>query len=107
MDILTAIMWMCPQAKWHFKGGNNYEHLVWDDEFFPKPTEVELETAHKYAVLSRASGYDYRIERKKHYPTAEEQLAMIYDLGLDGWKAKIDAVKLKYPKIKLETPPAE
>lgn len=107
MDILSAIMWMCPQAKWHFKGGTNYEHIVWEDEFFPKPTQAQLETAHGYAILARQTGYDYRIERKKHYPTAEEQLAMIYDLGLDDWKARIDAVKLKYPKIKSENPTTE
>ena len=40
MDILTAIMWMCPAAKWHLEGGTDYEHLVWDDVFFPKPTEL-------------------------------------------------------------------
>jgi hypothetical protein len=98
MDIITAIMWMCPQAKWHFEGGTNYEHLVWDDVFFPKPTESELESAHRYAVLSQESGRDYRILRKTHYPTAEEQLAMIYDLGIDGWKARIDSVKSQIPK---------
>ena len=98
MDILTAIMWICPQAKWHFDGGTDYEHIGWEDEFFPKPTEAELETAHKYAVLSQETGYDYRLERKKQYPTPEAQLAMIYDLGLDGWKAQINAIKLKYPK---------
>lgn len=99
MDIVTAIMWICPQAHWHLDGnGINYENLVWDDAFFPKPTAEMLQAAYNYCVLSAESGTDYRLQRSAQYPTADQQLAMICDLGIDGWKARIDEVKAKYPK---------
>ncbi len=41
---------------------------------------------------------DYKQERKKEYPTIEEQLDALYHLGYDGWKDTIDRVKNKYPK---------
>ena len=103
MNILGAIMWICPQAKWHFEGEQTdgswtYDNLVWDDAFFPKPTLETLQAADNYSRLSIEIGTDYRLQRKQHYPTADQQLAMIYDIGIDGWKARIDEVKAKYPK---------
>jgi hypothetical protein len=102
MDYSTAIMFILPQAKWKFSGdvipeqGWTYNDIIWEDLFFPKPTEEELATAYKYAMISANS--DYRIERSKHYPTAEQQLQMIFDLGIDGWKQRIQNVKNNIPK---------
>lgn len=97
MDIVQALMFILPQAKWHFEGdGTDYENIVWDDLFYPKPSKEELQTAYKYAILSNAS--DYRLNRLKHYPTAEQQLAIIFDLGIDGWKSYIQNVKNNIPK---------
>lgn len=95
MDIQTAIMFICPTAKWHLEGGTDYEHLVWDDLFYPKPTKADLETALKYAQAGDSS---YKYERRKHYPSAEEQLAMIFDKGIDFWRERIKAVKDAIPK---------
>ena len=89
-------MFILPQAKYHFDGEQTYENLIWDDLFFSKPTLEELKTAEKYALLSVTN--DYRIERSKHYPTAEQQLQMIFDLGVDGWKERIQNVKNNIPK---------
>jgi hypothetical protein len=89
-------MFILPQAKYHFDGEQTYENLIWDDLFFSKPTLEELQTAEKYALLSGIS--DYRIERSKHYPTAEQQLQIIYDLGIDGWRNCITNVKNNIPK---------
>lgn len=96
MNILSALMFILPQAKYHFNGEQTYDNLVWDDLFFPKPTLEELQVAEKYALLS--SEIDYRAERLKHYPTAEQQLQMIFDLGIDGWKTQIQNVKDNIPK---------
>lgn len=100
MNILSAIMFIMPQAKYHFEGEPTYENLVWDDLFYPKPTIEELEVAFKYAALSATN--DYRIKRQEYYPTADQQLAMIYDLGIEGWKARIKNVKDSIPKPEIE-----
>lgn len=104
MDIVQAIMFMMPMAKYHFtgdtipEGGWKYEDLIWDDLFFPKPTKEQLEEAYALSVATYSSGSDYRNLRKEHYPTAEQQLAMIYDIGIDGWKEYIKNVKQNIPK---------
>jgi hypothetical protein len=108
MDIVQAIMFTMPMAKYHFEGEQKegkwfYENLVWDDLFFPKPTEAQLQEWYSLsqATYSDPNG-DYRNLRKEHYPTAEQQLALIYDLGIEGWKAYIDNVKKNIPKPKVE-----
>lgn len=107
MDIVQALMFMMPMAKYHFtgdvipEGGWKYEDLIWDDLFYPKPTEEQLQNAYDVSVATFSSGSDYRVERREHFPTAEEQLAMIYDIGIDGWKAYIKNVKDSIPKPKV------
>ena len=98
MDIMQAIMFIMPQAKWHFEGGNDYEHLVWDDAFYPKPTESMLQDAYETSQKVIAAGNDYRIERIDNYPTPEQQLAIIFDVGIEGWRQYIQSVKDKFPK---------
>jgi hypothetical protein len=107
MDIVQALMFIMPTAKYHFvsdtipEGGWKYDDLIWDDLFFPKPSEAQLEEAYNLSVATFSSGKDYRVERREHYPSAEEQLALIYDLGIDGWKEYIKNVKkqIKKPEV--------
>ena len=40
----------------------------------------------------------YQRDRASAYPSTADQLDMLYHQGIDGWKAKIKAVKDKYPK---------
>ena len=40
----------------------------------------------------------YQENRVKEYPPIGDQLDEIYHNGIDAWKAKIKAVKDKYPK---------
>jgi len=106
MDYISAIMFILPQAKWKLsqetipEGGWKYEHIIWEDLFYPKPTEEELIMAAKYASFSPF--YDYRIERLKYYPTADQQLQMIFDHGIEGWKERIQNVKNNIPKPIME-----
>lgn len=37
--------------------------------------------------------------RKSEYPSWEEQLDNIYHNGIDAWKADIQLIKDKYPKV--------
>jgi len=40
----------------------------------------------------------YKINRKKEYPSIVDQLDDIYHNGIDAWKATIKTTKDKYPK---------
>ena len=40
----------------------------------------------------------YKDDRKKAYPSIEDQLDKIYHSGIDEWKKDIKAVKDKFPK---------
>ena len=40
----------------------------------------------------------YKSNRRKEYPSIEDQLDDIYHNGIDGWKATIKVTKDKYPK---------
>lgn len=108
MNIVQAIMFMMPMAKFHFngtempEGGWTYEDIIWDDLFFPKPSKEQLQEAYKMSEATYASGSDYRTERRDQYPTAEEQLAIIFDIGIDGWKKYIENVKKNIPKPEVE-----
>ena len=60
-------------------------------------SKLNIET--KMAELQTA--YDnnkYQRNRKKEYPSIENQLDEIYHNGIDSWKAKIKITKDKYPK---------
>ena len=98
MNISQTIMFIMPQAKWHLEGGIEYENIVWDDAFYPKPSFQQLKDAYELSQKTYAAENDYRLVRKDHYPTAEEQLAIIFDVGIDGWKEYIQNVKNTFPK---------
>jgi len=62
------------------------------------PTEEEIKAA---AILwaEAQEKLKYQQQRRMAYPDWTEQLAYIYDNGLDKWKTDIvDPVKAKYPK---------
>lgn len=103
MNLVQALMFLCPGAKYKFEGtviDNNwlYEHLVWEDLFYPKPSFTDLELAYSYSQYSITAGVDYRIERQPYYPSPAEQLDYIYKHGIDAWKLQIDNIKNTYPK---------
>lgn len=104
MDITQALMFIMPMAKYRFngdsipEGGWKYEDIIWEDLFYPKPSEQQLIDAYELSKVTYASGSDYRTLRRDHYPTAEQQLALIYDIGIEGWKEYIKNVKQNIPK---------
>jgi hypothetical protein len=42
----------------------------------------------------------YKEKRAKEYPSIQDQLDTLYHEGYEGWKAKIETIKNKYPKGK-------
>lgn len=54
-----------------------------------------------YTTLLQANiDTEYMRLRAAAYPPLQDQLDMIYNKGIDGWKAEIKKIKLKYPKPK-------
>ena len=72
--------------------GNN---LLPDD--FSKPTESEVNAKIAELKTVYAAG-EYKRQRRDEYPRLAEQLDMIYNEGIDAWKASIKKIKDKYPK---------
>jgi hypothetical protein len=42
---------------------------------------------------------EYQRQRAAEYPSMADQFDLLYHGGYDAWKAAIDAVKTKYPKV--------
>ena len=64
-----------------------------------KPTEKQCTDG--LAALQAAWDLEndsYKSKRRAEYPDYASQLDDIYHNGIDGWKAKIKAIKDKYPK---------
>jgi len=67
-----------------------------DNKFEPDATLV---AAARTELDKEAINQEYFWQRQKAYPSWQDQLAYIYDNGVDKWKTDIvDPVKTKYPK---------
>jgi hypothetical protein len=97
MDITKAIISLRPGAIWSLDG-DTYDGLQWyDDNELPAPTEEEVNQ--EIEELKAEYEYNqYQRNRATAYPSIQEQLDTLYHQGYDGWKARIDEVKNKYPK---------
>lgn len=42
---------------------------------------------------------EYKIQRAAEYPSFEDQFDLLYHGGYDAWKAAINVIKTKYPKV--------
>ena len=56
-------------------------------------------TYDKTAVEAHALSQQYKELRVKEYPSYADQFDTIFHEGIDAWKAQIQAVKDKYPKV--------
>ena len=95
-DIGDAILQINPEIKFTYLG-EDYDTLeiLSDHE---KPTEEAIESA-KVKAQKKIDDTYYKVQRMEEYNAIGlgEQLDMIYH-DIDGWKAKIKAVKDKFPK---------
>lgn len=57
--------------------------------------EIDLDLVNSW-VDPRA----YKYARAKEYPSYADQFDTIFHKGIEAWKAQIQAVKDKYPKVK-------
>ena len=91
-DKFDAILGLHPNARFVLQNG---VIDVWESEE-PQPTEEAI----KEKLTELQADYDskkYQRDRAVAYDPIREQLDQIYH-DMDGWKAKIKAVKDKYPK---------
>ncbi len=74
--------------------GENINTLVWHDG---NPTNItNQQILDKQSELQALE--DVYDNRRKEYGNWQSQLDEIYHNGLDAWKTRISAIKLKYPK---------
>jgi len=62
----------------------------------PTEQEIELEIARLQAEYDNK---EYQRLRAAEYPSYADQFDTIFHEGIDAWKAQIQAVKDKYPKV--------
>jgi hypothetical protein len=55
-------------------------------------------TYNEATVQAYIDAHAYIENRRKEYPSIQDQLDTLYHSGLDAWKAEIKTVKDKYPK---------
>lgn len=96
--IVEALISLRPGENWSLNG-DSYDDLVWNDST-TKPSRKEVETEIE-RLQQNAAINTHRAERRKEYPSIQEQLDMIYwdnINGTDNWKSMITSIKEKYPK---------
>lgn len=84
-----------PLSLYRLESDNTISYWNKDNEQ-SKPSKTVLNN-HLKALQNEWDKYQYARDRKAEYPGLDEQLDMIYH-NIDDWKAKILAIKSKYPK---------
>lgn len=60
----------------------------------PQPSEEEV-----LAIVNKYNADNEHKEKiKAEMPSADEQFEILYELGLDGWKQTVKAIRDKHPK---------
>jgi hypothetical protein len=67
-----------------------------DDAFDAQDNPVAYDEATVQAYIDANA---YKDLRAKEYPSYADQFDTIFHEGIDAWKAQIQAVKDKYPKV--------
>ena len=95
IKIADALAQLAPRAEFSIVD-NDINHIDWQSEDIDQPSNDAIQA--KLAELQ--AEYDlkqYQRDRAVAYDPIPEQLDQIYH-DMDGWKAKVKAVKDKYPK---------
>ena len=91
---VEAVLSINPESA--FSISETYESLLWHSTDIDKPTKSEFDKA-LAKIKSDWEAKQYQRDRASAYDPITEQLDQIYH-DMDGWKARIKAVKDKYPK---------
>lgn len=96
-DIASALQSLRPGALWSVVG-DEYSGITWLDTVQSIPTESQI-NAEIQRLQTAYDALEYQRLRAKEYPAFAEQFDTLYHGGYDAWKASIDLVKNKYPKV--------
>ncbi len=77
-----------------------YSNVVYINDEIPYDVNDNVVTIDNALVEAEVAKYAYITQRQKEYPSIADQLDTLYHEGHEGWKAKIQAIKNKYPKGK-------
>ena len=82
-----------------YKAPDNTLHVI-DPDFAHLLPEgcVQITEDEAEALRPKPPLPTYKDLRAQAYPTIPDQLDSIFHVGIDGWKATIQAVKDKFPK---------
>lgn len=94
--ITKALQNLYPGSLWDLEG-HEYDGLIWKDSK-PKPTREEIENEIS-RLQAEYEANEYQRQRAAEYPSFADQFDLLYHGGYDAWKAEIDKVKNKYPKV--------
>lgn len=97
MSTALALINLRPNSHFRWEG-ENYADIEWFDEAIAKPTEQEI-IAESNRIKAEYVSNEYQRKRAAEYPSFADQFDTLYHGGYDAWKAQIDAIKLKYPKV--------
>ena len=89
-----AIQALCPNAEFTLRG-DTLEWLKANGDTEPSDSAITTKLAE---LKTDYANKEYQRKRADEYPSVVDQLDLIYHSGIDAWKAKIKAVKEKYPK---------
>ena len=94
ISIFEGIRALIPDAKLYVED-NSWDKIFWQDER-KQPSRSEIEAKIK-ELQTESDAKQYQRDRALAFDPIPEQLDQIYH-DMDGWKAKIKAVKDKFPK---------
>lgn len=96
--ITEALFSLVPGAEWSMID-DDYATLDWSPKnTMPKPSLEEV-TAEAARLQSVYDSKEYQRKRAAEYPSFADQFDLLYHGGYDAWKAAIDEVKDRYPKV--------
>lgn len=94
ITITDAIHSLRPNSEWSLSGSE----LNWVDTNTTAPTYAEIQ-AEMARLQAEYDAKEYQRNRAAEYPSYADQFDKIFHDGIDAWKAEIQAIKNKYPKV--------
>jgi len=96
IDIISAIKKINPKAEVSINA-DDINQITWHNGTTPIPTNEIL--AKQQELIAEYNAKQYQRDRANEYPSMADQLDDIFHNGIDGWKATIQTIKNKYPKV--------
>jgi hypothetical protein len=90
----NAIISLVPNAQVVVRG----DEVEWHIPSIAPVTDAEID-AEMVRLQAEYDAKEYQRNRAAEYPSYADQFDKIFHEGIDAWKAEIQAIKNKYPKV--------